>query len=93
MEEGVDLPSRGDAEVEGHAQDDFFDFKGASSFHLQFLGSIHVKVGGLEPDFISYFPWGEFRGYLFLHFLLGYLVGSLGIVASSGQVRELTFQI
>ena len=54
---------------------------------------MHMKVGGFEPDLVSYFPRGEFGGYSFFHFLLGNLVGSLGIVASSGQVGESTFQI
>ena len=83
MEDGMDLPSGGDTEVEGHAGDDFLHFKRTSSFHLEFLWSVHVEVGGFKLDFISYFPWGEFRGYLFLHFLLGHFVGSLGIITSS----------
>ena len=59
MEDRVNLPSRRNTKVEGHARNDFFNLKGASSFHLEFLGSVHVEVGGLKPDHISYFPWGE----------------------------------
>ena len=76
----MNLPPRGDSEAEGRLRDDFLDLKGACSFHLEFLGTVHVEVGGLEPDRISYFPWGELRGDLFLHSLLSNLVGSLGIV-------------
>ena len=52
-----------------------------------------MKISGLKPDFVSYFPGGEFRGYLFFHSLLGYFVGGLGIVTSGGQVPESAFQI
>ena len=50
MEDRVNLPLRGNTKVEGCAGDDFLDFKGAGSFHLKFLGSVHVEVGGLKPD-------------------------------------------
>ena len=83
MEDGMNLPSRGDTEVEGRAGDDLFNFKGASSLHLEFLWSVHMKVGGFKPEFVSYFPRGEFGGYPFLHFLLSHLMGGLGIVTSS----------
>ena len=86
MEDGVNPPPRGDLEVEGHVGDDFLHLKGTSSFHLEFLWSVHVEVGGFEPDFVSYFPRGEFRGYPVFHFLLGHFVGSLGILLSGGQV-------
>ena len=46
VEDGVDLPLRGDAEAECHAGNDFFDLKWACPPHLEFLGSAHVKVGG-----------------------------------------------
>ena len=48
MEDGVDLPLGGNAEVESRAGDGFLDLKWAGPFHLEFLGSIHVKVGGLS---------------------------------------------
>ena len=54
VEDGVNFPPRGNLEVEGHSRDDFFNFKGAGSFHLQFLGTVHVEVGGFEPDPVSY---------------------------------------
>ena len=84
MEDRMDLPLGGDLEVEGCAGDDFFHFEGTGSFHLEFLRSIHVEVGSLKPDFIPYFPWSKLGGYPLFHFLLGHLVGSLGIVMSSG---------
>ena len=84
MEDGVNLPPRGDAEVEGHVGDNFFDFERTSLFHLELLEPIHVEVGRFEPDFVSYFPRGELRGDLFLHLLLGNFVGSLGVIMSSG---------
>ena len=71
VEDGVDLPLGGDAEAECRAGDDFFNLKWACSLHLEFLGSTHVKVGGFQPDFVSYLPWGVFDGYSFLHSLLG----------------------
>ena len=86
MEDGVNLPPRGDAETESHSGDDIFYFKWTSSFHLELFGSIHVEVGCFRPHFISDFPGGKFRRYLFLHFLLSYLVGGLGIILSSRQV-------
>ena len=46
MEDRVNFPPGGDVETEGHSRDDFLDFKQASPFHLEFLGSIHVKIGG-----------------------------------------------
>ena len=73
MEDRVNLPLRGDAETEGNVGDDLFNFKRTSLFHLEFLGFIHMKVGGFKPDLVSHFPRGEFGGYSFLHFLLGYL--------------------
>ena len=86
MEDRVNLPSRGNMKLEGCVRDDFLDLKGAGSFHLEFLGSVHVEVGGLKPDLISYFPWGELRGYPLLHLLLGDLVSSLGIVMSGREI-------
>ena len=83
MEDGVNLPQRGNAEVEGCMGDNFFHLEGARSLHLEFLGSIRVEIGGFKPYFISFSPRGELGGYLFLHFLLGYFVGSLGIITSS----------
>ena len=84
VEDGVNLPLRWNPEVEGSPRDDFFDFEGASSFHLEFLGAVHVKVGSFEPDLISHFPWGKFGGYLFFHLLLCNLVGGLGVIMGSG---------
>ena len=86
MEDRVNLPPRGNVEAEGHSGDSFFHLGGTHWLHLEFLRSIHVEVGGFEPYFISYFPRGELEGYSFLHFLLDYFVGSLGIVMSGGQV-------
>ena len=91
MEDGMDLPARGDAEAEGHAGDHFFNFERTHSFHLQFLGTIHVKVSCFKPDLVSYFPRGEFRGNPFLHSLLGNLVSALDVVMSSGKISELGF--
>ena len=82
MEDGVNLPLRGNAKMESCAGDAFFYFEGTCLFHLKFLRSIHVKVGDFEPDFVSYFPRGEFGGYLLPHLLLGYFVGGLSIVMS-----------
>ena len=93
MEDGMNLPPRWDAETEGHVGDDLFDFKGTRSLHLEFLWSMHMKVGGFEPDSVSYFPRGEFGGNPFLLLLLGNLVSSSGIVMSSGKIQELGFQI
>ena len=84
MEDGVNLPPRGDAETESHSGDDMFYFKWTSSFHLELFGAIHMKVGCFEPDLVPYSPRGEFGGYLFFHLLLGYLMGSLGIFTSGG---------
>ena len=47
VEDWVDLPSRRDVESEGSLRDDFLDFKWTSSFHLEFLGSSHMKIGYL----------------------------------------------
>ena len=60
MEDRVNLPSRGNSEAEGCSGDNFFDFKRASSSHLELFGTVHVEIGGLEPDFISHLPWSEF---------------------------------
>ena len=46
VEDGVDLPLGGNAESERRVGDGFFNLKWASPLHLEFLGSIHVKVGG-----------------------------------------------
>ena len=46
VEDGVDLPFEGNAEVERCARDDLLNFKWTGPLHLEFLGSIHVKVGG-----------------------------------------------
>ena len=93
MEDGVDLPLGGNAEVECHTGDGFFDLKRAGPFHLEFLGSVHVKVGGFKPDLVSYFPWGVFGGYPLLHPLLGQFMSGLGIVSSGGKVGESVFQV
>ena len=45
----------GNSETEGHVGDDLFHFERTSLFHLEFLWSVHVEIGSLEPDFISYF--------------------------------------
>ena len=42
MEDGVNLPLGGNSEAEGHSRDNLLDFKWAGSFHLEFLGSVHV---------------------------------------------------
>ena len=91
MEDGVNLPPRGDVEAEGHAGDNFLDFEGTSSFHLKLLGAVHVEVCRFEPDPISHLPRSEFGGYLFFHLLLGDLMGGLGIVTGSRQVQESAF--
>ena len=84
MENGVDLPSRGDSEMEDCARDNFLHLEWTSLFHLEFLRSIHVEVSGFEPDLVSFPPRSELGGYSFLHFLLGDLVGSLGVVSGDG---------
>ena len=84
MEDRVNLPPGGDAEVEGHAGDDFLHLEWTCSFQLELLGSIHVEICSFKPDVISYLPWNELGGYSFLHFLLGHLVGSLSIVLGHG---------
>ena len=83
MEDRMDFPPRGNMEAEGHVGDDFFYFKRTSSFHLEFLGSINVEVGSLEPDLVSYPPGSKLGGYSFFHFLLGHFVGGLGVIMSS----------
>ena len=93
MEDGVDLPPRGDVEMESCVGDNFLHLGWTSLFHQECLGSIHVEVSSFKPDFISYFPWSELGGYSFLHFLLGHCVGSLGVVLGCGQIRESAFQI
>ena len=80
VENGVDLPVRWNLETEGYTGDDFLNFKGACPLHLEFLGPVHMEVGGLEPDFFSYSPGGELGEYPLLHFLLGYLVGVMVLV-------------
>ena len=71
VEDGMDLPLRGNTEAECHARDSFFNLKWARPFHLEFLRSIHVEVGGFQPDLVSYFPRGVFGGYPLFHLLLG----------------------
>ena len=82
MEDRVDLPLGGDAEAECRAGNDFFDLKWTCPFHQEFLGSIHMKVGGFQPDLVPYLPWGELGDYSLHHFLLGQFMGSLGIIMS-----------
>ena len=84
VEDRVNLPLRGDVEVESCVGDDFFYLKGTSSFHLKFLWTVHVEVGSFEPDLVSYSPGSKLGGYPFLHLLLGHFVGSLSIFVSSG---------
>ena len=84
MEYRMNLPLGRDAEMEGHTGDDFLNLEWTSSFHLEFLWSIHVEVGSFEPNFVSHFPRSELGGYSLFHLLLGNLVGSLGILSSSG---------
>ena len=84
MEDRVNLALIGDAEVEGCMGDDFLHLKLAGSVHLELLGSIHVEVGVFKPDPVSHLPWSKLRGYSFLHFLLGHLVGSLSIASGCG---------
>ena len=88
MEDQVDVPSRGDVEAEGSFQDDFFDLKWTSSLHLEFLGSSHMKIGHFQPYIFPNFPGNELGCNLLLHFLLRYLVSSLSIVMSRGEIRE-----
>ena len=80
----MDFPLEGNAEMESCVGDDFLHLEGTGSFHLEFLWSIHVEVGGFKPDLVSYFPGNKLGGYPFLHFLLGHLVGSQGIITSGG---------
>ena len=80
MEDRVNFPPRQKAEAEGSAGDNFFHFERTCSFHLEFLWSIHVEVGGFKPDFVSHFPRSKLGGYPLFHFLLGYLVSGLGII-------------
>ena len=84
MEDGVNFLPRGDVEVEGCVGYYFLYLKGTHSFHLEFLGSVHVEVSGLEADSVSYFPESKLGGYLFLHLLLGHLVHSLSLVTCRG---------
>ena len=83
MEDQIDFPSKWDVEAESCARDDFLHFKWSSSFHFEFLGSIHVEVSHFKPDYISYFPGHELGGCLFLHFLLSHFVDSFGIILGS----------
>ena len=92
MEDWVDLPSGGNAEMECCSGDDFFDFEWTSLFHLEFLGSSHMKIGCFQPYLFPDFPWSELGCYPLLHLLLGHLVGSLGIIVSRGEIQELFFQ-
>ena len=84
MEDRMNLPLGRNAEVEGCVGDDFFHLEGTSSLYLEFSWSIHGEVGCFEPHLISNSPGCELGGYSFLHFLLGYLMGSLGVITSSG---------
>ena len=84
VEDRVNLPLGGNSEAEGCSRDDLFDFKWTASFHLEFLGSVHVKVGGFKPDLVSSLPRDVLRGYSLFHSLLGYFMGGLSIVTSSG---------
>ena len=84
MEDGVNLPLRGNLEAEGRSGDNFFDLERTGWFHLELFGAIHMKVGHFEPDIISHPPRGELRGYPFFHLLLGNLVGGLGIITGGG---------
>ena len=86
MEDQVDLPSQRNVESEGGSRDDFLDFEWTSSLHLEFLGSSHMKVGRFQPYLFSDLPQGELRCNLFLHFLLGHLVGSSGVIMSGGEI-------
>ena len=72
VEDRVNLPLRGDVEVECHAGDSLLYFEGTCSFHLEFLRSVHVEVGGLKPDLVFYSTGSELGGYSFLHLSLGY---------------------
>ena len=57
MEDWMDLPLGRDSETECCAGDDFLNFKGASSFHLELFGPVHMEVGHLQPDLLSSLPW------------------------------------
>ena len=89
----MNLSLGGDSKTEGCLGGDLVNLRGASLFHLELFGAVHVEVGGLEPDLISHFPRGELGGDSFLHLLLGILVSSLGIVMGSRYVRKLALQI
>ena len=84
VENGVNLPLGGNSEFEGCSRDDLFDFEWAGSFHQEFIWSIHVKIGGLKPDFVPSFPWDILRGYSLFHPLLGYFMSCLSILTSGG---------
>ena len=86
MENRMDLPLGENAKMEGYVGDDLLYFEWASSFPLEFPWSVHMDVGSLEPDFISYFPRRELGRYPFFHLLLSHLVGSLGIISSGRQI-------
>ena len=72
--------------MDGCVGDDFLYFEWTHLFHLECLGTIHVEVGCLQPCFVSDIPGSKFGGYPFLHFLLGNLVDSLGVISCCGQV-------
>ena len=84
MEYRVNFPSLGNAEVVGSLGNDLLNFERAGPFHLEFLWSIHSEIGGLKPDLVSFFPWGELGGDLFLHFLLCDMMRGLGIILGQG---------
>ena len=86
MEDQVDLPLGGDAEMVGCPREHFLDFKWSSSFHLEFLGSTHMEIGCLQLYSITNFPRGELQGDPFPHLLLSYFVDSLSIIVNRGQV-------
>ena len=92
MEDQVDLPSGGNAEVESCVAYYFFEFEWSGSLHLELLGSSHMGICCLQPNFVSNFPWGELHRDLLLHLLLGHLVGGQSIIAS-GQIQQLFFQV
>ena len=78
----MNLPLRGNAEMESHVGNDFLHLEGTCLFHLELFGSVHVEISSFKPVLFFYLPESKFTGYLFFHLLLGYLVGSLGIILS-----------
>ena len=52
-----------------------------------------MEVGHFQPYLVTHLPGGELGHDPFLHFLLGYHVGGLGVISSGGEISESFFQI